>query len=290
MKTKSNKIKDVLSYIDNELKNVYPKEEITAFKNILFDEYADMNSAHLLAFMDDYINESSLLRIVLATEKLKKQVPIQYILHHTQFLDLNISLTTDVLIPRPETEELVSKIITENKQRENLNIIDLCTGSGCIGLALNKFLKDSKVMALDVSPAALEVVKKNNKELGLVVETMLFDLLNDDFSRFETMQPFDIIVSNPPYVMNKEKKEMQKNVLNYEPHLALFVKDENPLVFYKKIAFFAQKFLKKGGKVYLEINNSLSSQTLALFSQTEFIARIEKDIFDKERFIFLEKK
>ena len=290
MKTKSNKIKDVISYIDAELRNVYPKEEITAFKNILFEEYADMNSAHLLAFMDDYINESSLLRIVLATEKLKKQVPIQYILRHTQFLDLNISLTTDVLIPRPETEELVSKIITENKQRENLNIIDLCTGSGCIGLALNKFLKDSKVMALDVSPTALEVVKKNNKELDLCVETMLFDLLNDDFSAFETMQPFDIIVSNPPYVMNKEKKEMQKNVLNYEPHLALFVNDENPLVFYKKIAFFAQKFLKKGGKVYLEINNSLSSQTLALFSQTEFIARIEKDIFDKERFIFLEKK
>jgi len=290
MKTKSNKIKDILDYILEELKNVYSPQEIKSLTRILFEEYANMDLAHLLAFAEEYINESELLNIVLATEKLKKHTPIQYILSYTDFCSLHIDLSKDVLIPRPETEELTMKIIANNKDKKQLNIIDLCTGSGCIALALNRFLTNSKVIGVDVSSAAIEIAKTNNKNLNLNVNFLLFDLLRDDLSFFATMQPFDLIVSNPPYVMNKEKEQMQRNVLNYEPHLALFVNDENPLIFYEKIVFFAQKYLKNGGKMYLEINNSLSSQTFSLFPQKEFIASVEKDIFGKDRYIFLQKK
>ena len=306
MKTKSNKIEDIITYINNELKNKYPYNEIKAFVNILFKEYTGMNSAHLLAFGRDTINESSLLNIVLATEKLKKYVPVQYILGHTEFCGLDIKLTPDVLIPRPETEELTQMIIEENKA-EKLNILDLCSGSGCIALSLCRFIKNSNVFAVDISEKALQTAEENNCRLGLNVRFACMDLLTDEnldllFADNELMTEnsvngssktnlkFDIIVSNPPYVMDKEKVMMSENVLNYEPPLALFVKDENPLIFYEKIAVIAEKYLKSGGKIYLEVNENLANETVALFSQKEYFAEIRKDIYAKNRFIFLQKK
>lgn len=327
MKTKSNKIKDVEDYIYSELKNKYSQNEIKALVSILFKEYADINSAHLLAFKDDFINESSLLNIVLATQRLKKHEPIQYILGHTEFCGLDIKVTPDVLIPRPETEELIQMIIDDSLEncasnsklstlnsKPAINIIDLCTGSGCIALALNKYIANSNVFGIDISQDALKIARENNGNLHLNVQFAQMDILKceinkifSEISKFfcdisnkvcnNTLQTskedtplIDIIVSNPPYVMEKEKVMMEKNVLDYEPSLALFVKDENPLVFYEKIAFFAQKYLKIGGKIYLEINNSLANETLALFSQKEYFAQIRKDIFGRERFIFLQKK
>ena len=312
MKTKSNRIEDIVTYIYNELKNKYSQNEIKAFINILFFEYTNMNSAHILAFKDDLVNESSLLNIVLATEKLKKYVPIQYIIGHTEFCGLDIKVTPDVLIPRPETEELTHMIIKEN-QGKNLNIIDLCCGSGCIALALNKFIENSFVLGIDISEKALLVANENNRNLDLNVNFTQMNLLNCEKNEFfseinkfflvisknlnnNNLQrglkndfKFDIIVSNPPYVLEKEQVMMKKNVLNYEPSQAIFVKDENPLIFYEKIANFAQNNLKIGGKIYLEINDKLANETLSLFSQKEYFAEIRQDIFGKDRFIFLQK-
>lgn len=291
MKTKSNKIKDIENYALSELKNKYPHNEIQSFINILFNSYAGINSAHLKAFPEETVNESSLLNIVLAVQRLKKYEPIQYILGYTEFSGLKIKVTPDVLIPRPETEELVYKILSDIRQntsdfgQKTLDIIDLCTGSGCIALALNKYIENSCVKGVDISDKALEIAKENNKNLNLNVNFCKYDVLNPQ----ESETKYDIIVSNPPYVTQKEKIIMEKNVLDYEPSLALFVKDDNPLVFYEKIAVFAHKNLKKNGKIYLETNSALTESTFALFSQQEYIARIEKDIFNKDRFIFLQK-
>lgn len=286
MKTKSNSIKDIKNYIYNELKNKYSNNEIIAFINILFKQYADLDSAHLLAFEDETINESSLLDIVLATQRLRKYEPIQYIIGVVEFLNVKLKVNNSVLIPRSETEQLTSMIIQENKAKA-LQIIDVCCGSGCIALALKKNLPLTNVIGVDISQEALKVAKTNAMNNHIDVDFQYFDILNNEY--ISDIQ-YDIIVSNPPYVRQKEKTMMQKNVLDYEPPIALYVEDDNPLIFYKSLNVFAQKQLKKGGKMYLEINEYLSSQTMALFSDLQFIKEIKKDIYDKERFIFLQKK
>ena len=158
MKTKSNRIEDIVFYIQQELKNKYSETEIKAFVNILFKEYAGLSSAHVLAMGGDTVNESELLNIVLATQRLKKYEPIQYITGHTEFCGMDIQLSSDVLIPRPETEELTQMVINENR-KDNLNIIDLCSGSGCIALSLCRFIKNSNVFAIDISEKALQTAK-----------------------------------------------------------------------------------------------------------------------------------
>ncbi|MDO5759971.1 MAG: peptide chain release factor N(5)-glutamine methyltransferase [Bacteroidota bacterium] len=286
MKTKSNSIKDIREYIFVELQKKYSADEIKSLTNILFEEYCKINSAHLLAFAEEKINESELLNIVLATEQLKKEKPIQQILKKTYFYNLCININENVLIPRQETEELCHKIVALEQKLSPNNIIDLCTGSGCIALALKNNLPKSKVFAMDVSCPALLLAKQNGKQLDLDINFVQGDLLGD----FDIEQKFDVIVSNPPYVMQKEKILMKNNVLKYEPNIALFVEDENPLVFYQKIKEFAQKHLKSKGRLYLEINENLSIETSNLFSDTEYIKEIKQDVFGKERFIFLEKK
>ncbi len=288
MKTRSNKIKDIKDYILEELRNKYSKTEINSLIAILFEEYAGLNSAHILAFEEDYINESELLKIVLATEQLKKEKPIQQILGYKEFCGLRLKVNENVLIPRPETEELCYKIIEQEKENESkkLRIIDLCCGSACIALSLKKYLPNAKVYAMDISTKALEIAKENISNSGLEIKLLQGDLLNG----FDIDQDFDIVVSNPPYIMQKEKVNMQNNVLKYEPSVALFVEDEKPLLFYEKINEFCKKRLSKNGRVYLEINENLGTNTLSLFSEKEYIEQVIKDIFGKDRFIFLKKK
>ncbi len=288
MKTRSNKIKDIKDYILEELRSKYSKTEINSLITILFEEYAGLNSAHILAFEEDYINESELLKIVLAAEQLKKEKPIQQILGYKEFCGLRLKVNENVLIPRPETEELCYKIIEQEKENESkkLRIIDLCCGSACIALSLKKYLPNAKVYAMDISTKALEIAQENISNSGLEIKLLQGDLLNE----FDIDQDFDIVVSNPPYIMQKEKVNMQNNVLKYEPSIALFVEDEKPLLFYEKINEFCKKRLSKNGRVYLEINENLGTNTLSLFSEKEYIEQVIKDIFGKDRFIFLKKK
>lgn len=283
---KSNSISDIQTYIQAELKNKYTKSEIRSLTNILFEEYGNIDSAHLLAFGQETVNESALLNIVLATEQLKKEKPIQQILRKTYFCDLCFDINEHVLIPRPETEELCKYIIDYEKKFKHSNIIDLCTGSGCIALSIKKYLNDCTVYAMDVSSTALDLAKRNSNKLLLKVIFVQGDLLQD----FDLPINFDVIVSNPPYVMQKERREMKNNVLKYEPEIALFVEDGNPLIFYQKIEQFAQKRLNGKGRIYLEVNENLTEETLNLFSDKEYIKRIKTDIFGKKRFALLEKK
>ena len=218
--------------------------------------------------------------------------PVQYVLQEAWFYGMRLFVDENVLIPRPETEELVDWVIREiktdqsepRKDDSKLTILDIGTGSGCIAIAIKKNLPHEDVLAIDLSEGALEVAKKNAMAQGVCIQFMQLDFLQE--SDWEMIPPVDIIISNPPYIPASDKAGMQKNVLEFEPHLALFTDDNDPLVFYKKIASFARKRLKAGGRIFVEVHESNGEQAAQLFSKSGF-GRIElrKDMQGKERMI-----
>ena len=207
--------------------------------------------------------------------------PIQYILGEAPFYGRSFAVTRDTLIPRNETEELVHRIIKENPA-PGLRILDLGTGTGCIPISLALELKSPEVYALDVSAAALEVARKNAAALGAQVEFMEGDLLG----KIPAVDPLDLIVSNPPYVPLRDQAEMHANVLNFEPHLALFVPDEDPLLFYRAIGVWGQQLLKSGGKLYLEIYENLADKLVQLLQSLGYEhVQVHQDLNGKNRII-----
>ena len=197
----------------------------------------------------------------LALERLKTAEPVQYILGYAWFLDYKIKVNKDVLIPRPETEELVTQLLYNNKKFTG-TILDIGTGSGCIAITIKRLLPEAKIFAVDVSAAALNVAKQNAKDNKCEINFIEDDILNPDFKKYP--DKVDIIISNPPYISEKEKEEMHANVLKYEPHLALFT-DDDSLQFYKAILSFAKKKLKKQGELYLELNSEYAEAVFDLY-------------------------
>jgi len=217
--------------------------------------------------------------------ELKKEVPIQYLLGKTNFYGLDFEVNENVLIPRPETEELVEWIINENKKEKKskkIKVLDIGTGSGCIAISLAKNLPNAEVYGIDVSKKAIETAKRNAINNNVDVTFMYLDILDTDVLTCN----FDIIVSNPPYVRNLEKEEIKKNVLDYEPHLALFVDDNDALIFYRKIAALAKSGLKDDGQLYFEINQYLGKEMTELLEKMDFKnIELRKDIYDNDRMI-----
>jgi release factor glutamine methyltransferase len=217
--------------------------------------------------------------------ELKKEVPIQYLLGKTNFYGLDFEVNENVLIPRPETEELVEWIINENKKEEKskkIKVLDIGTGSGCIAISLAKNLPNAEVYGIDVSKKALETAKRNAINNNVDVTFMYLNILDTDVLACN----FDIIVSNPPYIRNLEKEEIKKNVLDYEPHLALFVDDNDALVFYRKIAALAKSGLKNKGQLYFEINQYLGKEMTDLLEKMDFKnIELRKDIYSNDRMI-----
>lgn len=215
--------------------------------------------------------------------QLKKEIPIQYLLGNTEFFGLPFIVNENVLIPRPETEELVDWIISEDKKSErqkSIKILDIGTGSGCIAISLAKNILNATVFAIDVSSKALEVAKLNAKQNDVSVTFLEKNILETD----DLLEQFDIIVSNPPYVRNLEKQEIKKNVLDNEPHLALFVDDFDALIFYRKIAVLATKNLNPNGKLFFEINQYLGQEMTDLLNQSGFTElELRKDIYGNDR-------
>jgi release factor glutamine methyltransferase len=218
-------------------------------------------------------------------EQLKKEIPIQYILGVTHFYGLEFEVNSAVLIPRPETEELVDWIVQKSKiknQKSKIKILDIGTGSGCIAIALAKNLPNAQVFALDVSEKALATAKKNAEKNQVQLSFIHQSILETE----DLAQEFDIIVSNPPYVRELEKHEIKNNVLDNEPHLALFVEDNDALIFYRKIAQLAQKNLKSEGQLYFEINQYLGKETLNLLLEMGFKnCELRQDIYGNDRMI-----
>ena len=283
MRIPSNKIQDIIRFAIKELEGIYSKEEIRQMTNILITHFSGFSLTTIIAEPQKTVLESDLLKLNFAIKDLKHQKPLQYIIGETEFYNLRIKLNHKVLIPRPETEELVDIIIKENLNKKDLKIADLGCGSGAIALALKNSLKESKLWAYDIEDEAIEQTKENAKSLNLSIDIQKANILEENF----TYEKFDIIVSNPPYVMDSEKELMKPNVLNHEPHSALFVPNNNPLLFYKSIAEFAKTHLNKNGKCYLEINEQLGKETLLLFPPNT--TKLIKDIFGKDRFIIYSK-
>ncbi len=260
------RLKDIAYIFHQELNTLYGKDEINTFFNWIIEHYLKLSPLDLIMYPDYTINKDEKQSLFEALNGLKIQKPIQYILGTTEFYGLVFNVNEHTLIPRPETEELVSKIISDHDNEvdtSQLKILDIGAGSGCIGITLAKFLPKSQVAALDVSKEALEIAERNAIQNEVKVSFHQIDILNNEKPSLLNSS-FDIIVSNPPYVRNLEKKEMRPNVLDYEPHRALFVKDNDPLQFYKAICDFASNHLKSQGSLYFEINEYLGQDMINL--------------------------
>ena len=275
-------MRSTIQYIEHELADVYPFPEIRSFTRIILEKVCGLSYTDQILNKDrklDEVDKKSVEAIVL---RLKKQEPIQYIFGETEFRDLTLKVNPAVLIPRPETEELIDFILEKNIEPE-AKIIDIGTGSGCIALALKSALPKAEVYALDVSEKALKTAVENARLNKLDVDYLHRDILNWET---QTWQMYDVIVSNPPYVRNSEKQMMEKNVLEFEPTGALFVEDGDPLLFYRRISEFAQKFLNNNGRLFFEINEYLGNEMQDLVKQLGFSEiELRKDINGRTRML-----
>lgn len=285
MKVPSNLVKDIRKYYCDQLCSIYDKEEANAMILILFDHYFKIDRVRMALEPDLRLSESEMLTFHFAVKDLLKNKPLQYIIGETEFCDLKFKVNENVLIPRPETSELVHLITNRQQSTDNSqqSILDIGTGSGCIAISLAKQLPQSQVYALDISEKAL-CVAKDNTYINNVDITFIHDDILSLRNKIETK--FDIIVSNPPYVRDLEKAEMRDNVLNWEPHNALFVSNDDPLIFYRNILEFAKTHLKENGEVWFEINEYLGKEMKDLCCEMGFSnVNIYKDFREKERFL-----
>ena len=278
------KIKNYKTIFINQVAPFFDETEAESFFYIILENWHHLKRIDLALQPDLEISDIDLQKWNDIVIELKTQKPIQYILGETFFYDLRFQVDENTLIPRPETEELVALILASNKEtNKKIKVLDIGTGSGCIAISLAKNLPNAQVFALDVSEKAIEVAQKNAKFNDVFITFLHQNILETD----DLNQQFDIIVSNPPYVRNLEKSEINKNVLDYEPHLALFVEDNDALLFYKKIAKLAKKNLNQNGQLFFEINQYLAKETVELIKDLGFKnIKLHQDIYGNDRMIF----
>ncbi len=280
-------LSEIKNIFHKELDAIYGRDEVSSFFYLLIEEYYGLER-FILAFEPKYILDKDQENPIFeALSKLKQHIPIQHIIGHTSFMDMDFKVNSKVLIPRPETEELVRWILGDYKQNDaELQLLDIGTGSGCIAIALAKNLNNGNVRAVDISSEALEIATKNATDNGVEVDFIRADILQTNTLPTSLQTEFDIIVSNPPYVRELEKEQMQENVKRHEPDLALYVTDREPLIFYEAIGAYAQKQLKLNGSLYLEINQYLSQEMVELLKGYNFKDIIvKKDMFGNDRMI-----
>lgn len=265
------------------LKDVYPSVEINSFFNLLAEDYLGVSRLDIALNNQKELSPSEENKFEEAASRLHNQEPIQYIIGETEFYGLKFKVSPEVLIPRPETEELVEWILNDLKFDENkeISILDFGTGSGCIAVSLAKNIPRAKVSAMDISSEVLKVAEFNAQKNNVDV-----NFIQQDILKLKSLsQEFDLIVSNPPYVREMEKKEMHPNVLNFEPSLALYVKDEDPLIFYRKITKLAKEGLKRNGRLFFEANQYLADDTCDILKQMSFETELRKDIYGNLRML-----
>ncbi len=282
MGVKIQTIKDIRFYIAKELAGVYKEQETNALAHIIIKTVTGITKLHQLYDSGFLLTSEEAQKIIEFTAELKTGRPVQYILGETIFYNCTIKVNSSTLIPRPETEELVDLVIKENKEYKG-NIIDFGTGSGCIAIALAANLPFSSVTGVEISEDAIIIASENAILNNVNVSFIKGDIFNFDQ---EAVSKAGIIVSNPPYVRNSEKVHIGRNVLDFEPHLALFVTDSDPLVYYKAILNVADKILLPGGRLYFEINESMGKSMIQLLESYDYNGiEVVRDINDKERII-----
>lgn len=278
------KIIDLKVEFIDALSDLYPSQEVLSFFTILVEKHLDLSRLEVALKPNHSVSLTVSKKIKNAIQRLRKFEPIQYIVNGVEFYNLKFYVNRNVFIPRPETEELVFWIVDRHKNRDSKSrrILDIGTGSGCIAISLAFNLPDYKVSAFDISSEALDVARKN-----AIINNVNVDFFKEDVLNCKKLpKKYDIIVSNPPYIIENEKDKMQSNVLKYEPDIALFVNNDDPLLFYRKIAQLGQKHLISEGSIYFEINEYLGSELLILL-KTEGYKEItlQKDIFGKYRMV-----
>ena len=287
------KAKDLKDIFHKELDAIYGKDEVARFFYLSIEHHLNVARIQLILDSEFTLTKDETDVFFTILEDLKQQKPIQYILGETEFYGLQFSVNENVLIPRPETEELVDWIMKGSKLKsqnsEPIKILDIGTGSGCIAISLAKHLPEAQVFAVDISESALKIAKENADRNGVEVEFIKANILESSLWEDVALQQmvfFDIIVSNPPYVRELEKREIRPNVLDNEPHLALFVENDNPLIFYKAITDFAVDKLKSSCSLYFEINQYLGQETKQLLVDAEFKdIQLRKDLNGNDRML-----
>lgn len=276
------KLRNYRTYFLEKLTPLYDSMEAESFFAITLEELKGWKRSDLALNPDAELSGDEIERWNAVLAELETQKPIQYIFGKAHFYGLEFAVNENTLIPRPETEELVEWIIAENHAKGQINVIDIGTGTGCIAISLAKNLSDASVSAIDVSEGALATAKRNAQHNKAGVNFILTDIL-----AAETLpQNYDVIVSNPPYVRNLEKEEIKENVLQYEPHLALFVDDNDALIFYRKIALLAKTHLSPNGRLYFEINQYLGPETVHMLEDFGFAnVVLKKDMYGNDRMV-----
>ena len=278
-------LEEFYKLIQVKLDRKFDKNEVEEFFFRLIDHYCQVDRLKYILNSKLELNKIEEVNLVRSIKFLEKESPIQYITGQTQFMGMNFTVNKNVLIPRPETEELVRWIVQD--LHSNKRVLDIGTGSGCIATSLSKLMDNCIVFGWDISSDALDIASKNSKNNSVNVK---YDLVDITYEK-QCSEKFDIIVSNPPYVTQDDKLLMSKNVISYEPHIALFVKENDPLFFYKKILNFSKKNLISNGTIYFEINENFSKQVNKLLKKEGFHDIIvRKDFRGKYRMIKATKK
>ena len=283
-------IKDVFTTFQSGLSGLYNKHEAEAITLLVINEISKLSRTSIKAFPEKEITVEQAVQFETIVTQLQTGKPVQYILGHTEFYGLDFSVNPSVLIPRPETEELVDWCLmslrkTQQNVQHNFPVLDIGTGSGCIAISLKKNLPGTQVSAVDISPEALQTAKSNAESNNVDISFIQADILNiEPHSPLNTT--WSVIVSNPPYVTLQDKEQMHTNVTDFEPHTALFVPLNNPLLFYKAIADFAKNNLMANGLLFFEINESFGHETVKLLADKGFIdIELRKDMGEKFRMI-----
>lgn len=281
-------IKDYRTHFIQELATVYDEAEAESFFYLILEAKQQLHRIDLALRPDLTLSESEIGIWDTLLNDLKKEIPIQYLLGKTSFYGSDFQVNEHVLIPRPETEELVAWLLEETekknilKQKTSIKILDIGTGSGCIAISVKKHLPQAKITAIDVCEKAIEVATNNAKINQVAITFVQKNILETN----DLQEQYDVIISNPPYVRHLEKSEIKKNVLDYEPHVALFVADTDALVFYKKIAQLALKNLTPNGKLFFEINQYLGKEMIELLQKSGFQnIELRKDMYENDRMI-----
>lgn len=285
MRIPSNKIADIISFFRKELAGIYEGEELENITWLSFNHVLGFSKSDLLLKKNQTINQSDLLKLNFICKDLKRHKPIQYVLGETEFCGYPFKVNEHVLIPRPETEELVHHVVAYAdkcfSEGKSLRILDIGTGSGCIAIALKKKIPSAYVTALDVSEEALIVAQENALRNKAEVTFMKADILSH--SPMLNDLSFDIVVSNPPYISEDEKNSLHERVIGYEPHLALFARGRDPLIFYRTILQFATP--KKSVGVFFELNSVFAEEVKTIAEELKFNAKLINDIYGKQRFL-----
>jgi release factor glutamine methyltransferase len=280
------------AYFDfvEKLKMIYQEREAENISNWVFENVTHLKRWERRENKNLKLKENDLAKIESYLKELLLHMPVQYVLNQAWFYKMQFFVNENVLIPRPETEELVQWIVSDFKKEKNskpTNIIDIGTGSGCIPVALKKELPGSNITAIDISEKALSVAKKNAANLKAIIHFLQIDFLNE--SSWKPLHAYDTIVSNPPYIPINEKEMLSKNVTDFEPGIALFVENNDPYIFYKKISKFGKKHLNERGKIYVEVHEQYAIDVKTIFEKDGYSAEIKKDIYGKERMVKAEK-